>query len=230
MYDAYARMAAIAPKITIVKSFIIALPRSDAAPSWRSTKLSSGGRAGTNEKATSQAILTSLDRLIESARPGDTAVIALSGHGDRSGPRKEWHFCAYDRLVPASDLRARVETLAKKSVRVLLIIDTWESGAIGIQADNIIVLAACAADEAALDGNDSQDNSVYTKALLEGLSGAADTNQDGIVTLAELDAYAAMRVEQLNRWQCPTCGRPANVRSNLPLAKVGVATQRLRDK
>lgn len=185
-------------------------------------------KALTNEEATSQAILASLNRLAERTRPGDTAAVALSGHGGKPPGASEWGFCAYDRPVTASELRPSIERMVKKGVRVLLIVDTCESGGIGIQGDNIIVLAACAADESAHDG---WNNGLYTQALLEGLSGKADLNEkDGIITLAELDAYVAVRVEELVRRfelehpqakkfrQCPTCGRPSSIRSNLPLA------------
>jgi hypothetical protein len=170
-----------------------------------------------NEQATRQAILAGLDQMVHAARQGDMAIVALCGHGCFLR-RGQWALVAYDGPVFSSDLRARIERLAQKGVRVLLIVDSCHSGGIGIGGENIIVMAACAADELAQYSWDSTDNSVFTKALLEGLSGAADGNGDGIVTLAELDAYVAARVEQLNRRQCPTCGRGANIRSNLPLA------------
>jgi hypothetical protein len=170
------------------------------------------------EKATSQAILASLDRLAEDARPGDTAVVALSGHG--GGPRegREWGFCAYDRIVTTSELAPAIDRLAKKGVRVLLIVDACQSGGIGIQGSNVIIFAACTATQEAKDG---ADNGLYTKVLLAGLRGEADANKDGIITLVELDAFVAMTMERLKCGQCPTCGRSANIRSSLPLAITG---------
>ncbi len=172
----------------------------------------------TNESATRQAVLANLDRLIESAQPGDTVVVALSGHGGIDPRTGQYAYCAYDVPVSAAELRERVEKLARKGVRVLLIVDTCHAGAIGIHGDNIIVLAACAADEYAADG---PSNGLYTQVLLTGLNGAADANKDGIITLAELDVYVATQMEKARCTQCPTCGRPANIRSNLPLATVG---------
>ena len=46
-------------------------------------------------------------------------------------------------------------------------------------------------------------------------------NDYGVITLAELNAYVAQRMELLNSKQSPTCGCSANIRSNLPLAMHG---------
>jgi hypothetical protein len=170
----------------------------------------------TNEHATRPALLTNLARLREVAKPNDTVVVALAGHGGVVRPG-QWAFCAYDARVYTSDLRPFIEDMARRGVRVLLILDTCESGGIGIQGDNIIVLAACHAKETAVDG---VDNGFFTKALFEGLTGAADANRDGVITLAELIAYVAQRMEQLNNKQCPTASCPANLRCNLPVAVV----------
>ncbi|MFL6451251.1 MAG: hypothetical protein ACJ746_26775 [Bryobacteraceae bacterium] len=47
-------------------------------------------------------------------------------------------------------------------------------------------------------------HSVFTNALLEGLSGAADFNRDGYITFAELDSYVIPRAS--NRFQTPATG------------------------
>lgn len=174
----------------------------------------------TNERATSQAILASLDRMVETAQSGDTAVVALSGHGGVNRQTGQYAYCAYDRLVYSAELRQRIEALAKKGVRVLLILDTCFAGAIGIQGNNIIVLAACTAEEHSYDG---LTNGLYTRILLAGLKGAADANKDGVVTLAELGLYVAAEVEKVHCTQCPSIGVAANVRSNLPLTETNVA-------
>lgn len=174
----------------------------------------------TNERATSQAILASLDRLVETAHPSDTVVVALSGHGGVNPQTGQYAFCAYDRLVYSADLRQRIEALAKKDVRVVVILDTCHAGAIGIHGNNIIVLAACTAQENASDG---LKNGLYTQTLLAGLKGAADANKDGIVTLAELGLYVATEMEKVSGVQCPSIGVAANVRSNLPLAETNPA-------
>ena len=54
----------------------------------------------------------------------------------------------------------------------------------------------------------------FTLSLMEGLSGRADFNNDGLIYLHELDRYALLRVRQLSQGsQNPVTGRPPNVRS-----------------
>ena len=53
----------------------------------------------------------------------------------------------------------------------------------------------------------------FTEALTEGLSGRADTNNDGLVYLTELDVYLVNRVKELsNDRQHPVTAKPAGVR------------------
>jgi hypothetical protein len=67
-------------------------------------------------------------------------------------------------------------------------------------------------------------NGFFTQALIEGLSGKADMDHNGTVTLAELDAYVAGRLEQIsNGKQSSTLLRPVNTPSSLPLAKLNTA-------
>jgi hypothetical protein len=58
----------------------------------------------------------------------------------------------------------------------------------------------------------------FTQGLIEGLTGRADVNGDGSVTLTELDAYIFYRVKDLsNDKQHPLTARPASM--NFPLSK-----------
>ena len=59
----------------------------------------------------------------------------------------------------------------------------------------------------------------FTKALIEGLSGRADGNADGVVYLTELDAYVTDRVKALSKGlQHPVTAKPASIRS-FPLTR-----------
>ena len=52
----------------------------------------------------------------------------------------------------------------------------------------------------------------FTKALLDGLDGPADYDQDGVITLKELDLYVTRNVKKLtNGSQRPTTQIPANM-------------------
>ena len=54
----------------------------------------------------------------------------------------------------------------------------------------------------------------FTRSVVDGLSGAADFNKDGLVYIHELDRYAALRVRLLSGGtQHPVTGLPPTVRS-----------------
>jgi uncharacterized caspase-like protein len=59
----------------------------------------------------------------------------------------------------------------------------------------------------------------FTLALVEGLSGSADYNKDGVVQLNELDLYVTDRVKELSQgMQHPVTARPTSIRS-FPLTR-----------
>jgi hypothetical protein len=67
--------------------------------------------------------------------------------------------------------------------------------------------------------NNAQRQSNFTLALVEGLSGKADYNQDKVVYLNELDTYVAERVKELTRGQQhPATAKPTSIRS-FPLSR-----------
>src|SRR5205807_9399885 len=60
----------------------------------------------------------------------------------------------------------------------------------------VIVMCAAMGRESALE-NAAGGHGYFTQALVEGLSGKADFNKDGIVHLNELDLYVTERVKEL---------------------------------
>ena len=63
-------------------------------------------------------------------------------------------------------------------------------------------------------------NGAFTKAMKEGLGGAADYTRDGVVTLDELSLYVKERVKALtNGLQLPVDLRPQETQ-NIPIAAV----------
>src|SRR5207237_10278479 len=105
-----------------------------------------------------------------------------------------WRAALYDDLISETDIRDKVVKLAKNGVQVLLVIDSCHSGAVVIKEPNVVVMTACAANEVALF--ERFQGGVFTRILLEGLGGAADANNDGTITQAELEAYVAKRMPQ----------------------------------
>ena len=60
----------------------------------------------------------------------------------------------------------------------------------------------------------------FTLALVEGLSGHADIDKDGVIYTQELERYASVRVAQLSKGtQTPITGRPSGIRP-FPIATI----------
>ncbi len=197
----------------------------------------------TDKEASQGGVLDALDWLTKQVTQRDYAVVFLAGHGlaDSAG---EYYFLPADgdteRLrrtgLHWSQFRTALRALPGK---VLLALDTCHSaGATGARkagarldytnvlrdalSDEVglITLSSCMPSEVSYE-QDEWHNGAFTKALVEALSGQADHNGDGVVTLAELDAYISERVKALTKGrQHATCERPATVRSVLPVAMV----------
>jgi hypothetical protein len=166
------------------------------------------------------------------------------GRGDRS------------RRLTEHELRQRLEDLPG---RVVLLLESCHSGAFGIggegrvdpQPTSLVVYAAAQPEQYSYFGAPTYKDSAkvpglglagageitlpgkgwFTEALLDALCGKADRNGDGVVTLAEVDAYVsasiAARVEGYTEWKAygltelrqTTCLRkPATVSDDLVLA------------
>jgi hypothetical protein len=223
----------------------------------------------TNDEATHDAILGGLECLEDAMQPGDLAIIHISAHGsaDKDG---EWRLAAYDYawngrskagLVSATELRDR---LAKLPGKVILILDSCESGAFGEGVANrldtdeagLVVFVAALRDQygyylsfakqagatlpigPSISGEVVQDAyGLFTVALLEALSGKADADGDGVVTLTEVGEYVSARVAGWTNFteddrkvmaargvpavqQTPSLRKPATISDDTPLAVV----------
>src|SRR5207245_5451113 len=113
----------------------------------------------------------------------------------------KWCFRAYDDEMTEDEFAAHISKLAHKCKRVVVILDSCHSGMFKVRESNVVVIAACKAEETAifLSTKPGYDPlcSVFHMALLEGLGGAADANGDGIITLAELDSFFHRRVAEI---------------------------------
>src|SRR5262249_34262566 len=78
----------------------------------------------------------------------------------------------------------------------------------------VVVMAASLGREYAMEGSDAE-HGYFTRALLEGLSGAADYNRDRPIHLYEADRAISGRGRQFSSGkQKPPTGRPTGVRSS----------------
>ncbi|MCI0743228.1 MAG: caspase family protein [Gemmataceae bacterium] len=200
-------------------------------------------RTLTDAQATRQNIEESLDWLAKQVKPNDYVIVFVSGHGniDSLG---HYYFVPYDHVPGRERTRVRWtqfhDTLSRLPGRRFLILDTCRAGGAGgvgapvspteslkgLTEQGLITYAACMAGEFSFEpaSNAPNLNGYFTCALLEALSGKGDANGDGIVTLAEVDAYVANRVQKLSRGlQNPTMQRPWTIPSSLALALVGKA-------
>ena len=82
----------------------------------------------------------------------------------------------------------------------------------------VIVMCSSLGREYSIESSEVK-HGFFTLAVVEGLSGKADFNQDRIVHFSELDGYACDRVRELSEGlQNPVTAKPPTVRS-FPLAK-----------
>jgi WD40 repeat protein len=195
----------------------------------------------TDAQANKVDILDSLEWIQKQTTSKDIAVIFFSGHGINDSNGNYYYLpveADVDRLkatgVPFSDIKNTVSSIAGK---VLFFIDTCHSGnlmagrrAAGAERDIVGVINELASTEngavvfASSTGSQysyedpAWGNGAFTKALLEGLRGAAAYGQGGRVTVNMLDLYLSERVKQLTGGkQTPTTTKPPNV-PDFPIA------------
>ena len=86
----------------------------------------------------------------------------------------------------------------------------------------VIVMCSSMGREYSME-SDRHQQGYFTVALLEALNGKADTNQDQLVYLTEIDAYISDRVKTLtDGMQHPVTSKPTTIRS-FPISKPGVS-------
>jgi WD40 repeat protein len=195
----------------------------------------------TDREATLENIQDGLTWLKSKMTAHDVGIFFFSGHGgrDRPGRLGEYYLIPVDvgpdmasTCLSGDDLKTR---LGDMPGRLVAILDACHAGEATdddpppVPADSlvrdlmtddygVVVLAS------SLGREPSQESpllraGLYTFGLVEGLSGRADYDHDGLVYLNELTHYATVRVQELSRGrQNPTVGRPPTVRP-FPIAK-----------
>ena len=173
----------------------------------------------TEEKATCQQVLATLDTLAKQTNSDSTVVIYYSGHGlEVDGYVKSYFLLThgYDtkRLdgttLPDRQFSERLRAIPAKKVLVLL--DCCHAGGFDFtqlkaplqkaplpphtveqlgKGDGYAFIASCRSDETSLA---SRPYSVFTAGLLRALSGVSVAKQDGYVRLTDLSAYLSRYV------------------------------------
>jgi WD40 repeat protein len=198
----------------------------------------------TDRDVTRAEVIRGLKWLEQEVTGRDVGIVFLAGHGVADKSQRYWFMPAdatqNDLEVTAvsqDDIKRTLERLAGKA---LLFIDTCHAGQALIAterrrsaADINIVLNELAAAEngivafASSTGRqlsierDDWQNGAFTKALIEGLlHGRADLLGKGIITVSQLDAFVASRVNELTGGtQHAVMTRPATV-PDYPIAVV----------
>jgi hypothetical protein len=195
----------------------------------------------TDKAATKQGILAGLDWLKSKMTPQDVGIVSFSGHGMRD-PFGQFYLVPIDFDPRDADCTTALsgklfkERLDNMPGRLVAILDACHSGTVAekerplAQADTlvrdltaedsgVIVMCASAGREYAIESKLTKAG-FYTLGLVEGMSGHADVDGDGVIYIHELDLYASARVRQLSVGrQNPTLGRPSTVRP-FAIAKV----------
>ncbi len=189
----------------------------------------------TNDEASKDSILDALEWLEKEVTSKDVAMIFMAGHGinDNNG---NLYYMAFDSEVdklkrtalPATEV---TKTISNISGKVLYFMDTCHSGNIradlrrGFDIDlngiinelssaevGTVVFCSSTGRQYSLE-NEEWNNGAFTKALLEGLEGAADYQKNGIISINELDLYVSERVKKLTKGkQTPVTSKPDTIR------------------
>ena len=163
-------------------------------------------------RPTRSNVLKFLNAFIGLATPDDTVLVYFAGHGTTEKDAASGQDRLYLLPADASVSLIRDTSIAYQSVKDLLeacparrkvmILDACHSAAgrdlsrmtqsteqqLKPQAEGMVVMAACGADEVSHEMKETG-HGAFTHFLLEGFQGGADTNGDGLVGAAELSAY-----------------------------------------
>ncbi|MEI6160825.1 MAG: caspase family protein, partial [Roseococcus sp.] len=167
----------------------------------------------TNREATRANILAALANAAQLARPEDTFVLYLAGHGVRSEPDQRFLFMPHETASTANwdairgaalDEGTLVAALARIRARDgFLFIDTCHAGQVTIDSlaalgneTGRFLLAASTSVQEALDSYDER-NGVFAFAIREGMGGRAAMDGEGRISALALGEWVTRRVPQL---------------------------------
>jgi len=148
----------------------------------------------TSKHANYANIKEKLEKIVSVAKSNDKIMFFFSGHGTTGA------FCTYDELFPYSTL---VSILRKaKAKEIYCFVDACMSGSVQDVSSsgynwasntNMMFFMGCRAEEFSWE-NQWIGNGNFSKALLKGLRGNADSNQDKKITAKELFNYISRDV------------------------------------
>lgn len=171
----------------------------------------------TNEKATAGQFVSALYWLLEETKQGDQAIIYFSGHGDveNTTMNQPGFLLCWDSpskvymgggTFGLSYLQEIISTLSiTKQAKVMVVTDACRAGKLagsgvnGAQATaaNLakqyageVKIMSCQPDELALEGKSwGNGRGVFSYYFMAGIQGFADRNNDGLISLQEIERY-----------------------------------------
>lgn len=177
-------------------------------------------RVLSDAQATRDGIEAAGRELAAAAGPDDTVVIYLAGHGVTADG--DYHFLPwetrysnFDALIEQglSAERLRQMLAAITARKVLVLLDTCSAGRFSLVKGRAIddkasidrlqrvsgraMIAAAADEQMALEGEGQ--HGVFTFVLLRALEGAADKNEDGVVSVGEIADYIDAQVPAITQ-------------------------------
>lgn len=182
-----------------------------------------------NENGTRENILDGMSRFLGMAAYNDLIVIFVAGHGVKDKQTGSYYFLTYDsnpdtlmtRGLLWSTFDEAQKRLSVNVSKVMLLIDTCHAGAMQVamrgaeggeelsqalrQAEGTFVLAASkpGEDSAESDQFKFEDgvpgHGAFTFAILEGLQGHADMDNDKSISVAEISSYVAKKVPRITK-------------------------------
>lgn len=175
-----------------------------------------------DEKATKKNIIVLLEKVTHLLKKEDRLIFYYSGHADIPPFSTEPYLLPYD-ANPASYLTTCIPIpliqdyfSRLESNKIVFLFDTCYSGAVGNQGGNLhttaldqiaveliseheerFVLCSSTANQVSKESGYYK-YSLFTYYLLKGMSGEADANKDGKITVIEVHAYATRQIQERN--------------------------------
>ncbi|MGN0729977.1 caspase family protein [Treponema sp.] len=195
-------------------------------------------------EATAEGISRAFDSLKNKISADDVFVFYISGHGTTHKNDGDYYFLPVDfRWKNEESIRLNglsktfiTENLSKiRAQKTLIMLDTCNSGAFvsaatrGIEEKMAIdrlsratgqaIISASSNDQSAMEGFEG--HGIFTYVILEGLSGKADSNRDGYISLLELSTYVEDKVPEYSfeKWGYMQNPQSDLKTANFPLIK-----------
>ena len=176
----------------------------------------------TDSQATQANIQKALTWLKTKATQDSQVIVFLAGHGGPD-PLGRYEYVPNDThpVLPSSKISGKMlfDALEHLPGQRLLLLDTCFAGGFAGKKASFLTLASCNAKETSTELSSKQ-NGCFTSVLVSGLSGKADLNKDGIVTLSEVTTYIKSNLSALTGGkQHVTCLGTSNQEFALPLVQ-----------